>query len=216
MKKAILFDLDGTLWDSSQAVVDSWNEVIDTLPDYHKRITIKDMQSWMGRTMDEIASSCFTTVDAKRVAEILNLCATHENEYIEKHGGILYAGLEDTLKKLHEKYFLAIVSNCQKGYIEAFLHYYKLSRYIDDTECFGNTNLPKDGSITVLLERNHIAKEDALYVGDIEGDYLAATKAGLTFVHAAYGFGKVEQAKHRIERISGILNMAETIFAAQE
>ena len=36
MKQGILFDLDGTLWDSAQAVVDSWNEIIETLPDFHK------------------------------------------------------------------------------------------------------------------------------------------------------------------------------------
>ena len=55
MKKGMLFDMDGTLWDSARAVVDSWNVVIDTLPDFHKRITVEDMESLMGKTMDDIA-----------------------------------------------------------------------------------------------------------------------------------------------------------------
>ena len=52
MKKiGILFDLDGTLWDSSRAVIDSWNEVIETLPDFHKKGTVEDMMSLMGKTI---------------------------------------------------------------------------------------------------------------------------------------------------------------------
>lgn len=215
MKKAILFDLDGTLWDSSKQVIDSWNEVIATLPDFHRTLTREDMQSVMGKTMDEIAYACFTTVTKERALEILDLCMDNENRYLEKHGGRLFDRLEEVLKKLHETYFLAVVSNCQKGYIEAFLSHHKLGQYFDDKECYGNTLLPKDGSITALLERNHIAKDDALYVGDIEGDYLSATKAGLTFIHAAYGYGTVPQAEYRIESLSQLPKVVEEVFATK-
>ena len=47
---------------------------------------------------------------------------SYENEYLSIHGGTLYPGLEDTLKELKKNYRLFIVSNCQSGYIEAFLH----------------------------------------------------------------------------------------------
>lgn len=213
MKKAILFDLDGTLWDSSKEVIDSWNEIIDTLPDFHRKLTLDDMKSVMGKTMDEIAYACFTTVSKERALEILDRCMAHENEYLEKNGGHLFDRLEEVLAKLHETYFLAIVSNCQKGYIEAFLSYHKLGQYIDDKECFGNTLLPKDGSITALLERNHIEKEDAVYVGDIEGDYLSATKAGLKFIHASYGYGEVPQAEYKIENLSQLADVIQTVFS---
>lgn len=216
VKKAILLDLDGTLWDSSQAVIDAWNVVIDTLPDFHRHVTLQDMQSLMGKTMDVIAYTFFDSVSKERALAIMDQCMDYENEYIQNHGGILYEGLEDTLRILHQQYFLAIVSNCQKGYIEAFLQYHGLSAYIDDTECYGRTGLPKSGSITALLERNHIAPADALYVGDIEGDYQAAQDAGLTFVHAAYGFGEAEQAQYHIKEISGLPEAAQRIFTGEE
>lgn len=102
MKQGILFDLDGTLWDSAQAVVDSWNEIIETLPDFHKLITNEDMCQLMGKTMDDIAYTYFNTVSKERALEILQICMDHENAYIEQHGGVLFPGLEEVLKELSE------------------------------------------------------------------------------------------------------------------
>jgi phosphoglycolate phosphatase len=41
----------------------------------------------------------------------------------------------------------------------------------------------------MVVERNNLDK--AVYVGDIMGDYESAMKAGIGFIHAAYGFGTV-------------------------
>lgn len=210
MKKGILFDLDGTLWDSAQAVVDSWNVVIDKMPDFHKRITVEDMESLMGKTMDDIAYTYFDTVSRERALSILQACMDYENAYLEQVGGILYPQLREVLAQLSEDYFLAIVSNCQSGYIEAFLKYHELEKYFDDFECFGNTKQEKDANIRLVAERNHLEK--AIYVGDVLGDYLSATKAGFTFVHAAYGFGEVPQAQYRIQSLPELADVIETIL----
>ena len=55
MKKGIIFDLDGTLWDSSEAVTDSWNEALQKFTDTSYRITRQQMYGYMGHTMEEIA-----------------------------------------------------------------------------------------------------------------------------------------------------------------
>lgn len=207
MKKGIIFDLDGTLWDSAQAVVDSWNVVIDSLPDFHKRITVEDMESLMGKTMDDIAFTYFDSVSRKRALEILQACMDYENEYLEKVGGILYPHLEEVLEDLSKDYFLAIVSNCQCGYIEAFLKYHKLEKYFDDKECFGNTKQEKDANIRIVAERNQLEK--AVYVGDVLGDYHSTTKAGFPFIWAAYGFGDVPQAEYKIDALTQLRKVIE-------
>ncbi len=191
MKKGILFDLDGTLWDSSKAVVDSWNEILAGMEDDIDLLTYDQMKGYMGKTMEEIAYLAFPRVEKERALAILKKCELYENEYIRIHGGVLMPDLKDVLDTLKKDYFLAIVSNCQIGYIEAFLEYHKLAQYFDDTENYGNTMLSKGENIKLVVDRNHL--EQAVYVGDIMGDYNSTMEAGLPFIHAAYGFGTVPE-----------------------
>ncbi len=211
MKKGIIFDLDGTLWDSSQAVVDSWNEALEKFTSEPYRITQQQMHGYMGHTMEYIAVNFFANETEERAFELLDICTRHENDYIAEHGGILFAGLEDTLKKLKGMgYFLAIVSNCQMGYIEAFFQYHKLGGYFDDTENYGRTLQDKDVNIRLVVKRNHLDR--AVYVGDIMSDYNSTMKAGLPFIHAAYGFGTVPEGTPRMGDIRDLPEIVETII----
>lgn len=208
-RKAIIFDLDGTLWDSAQAVVDSWNEKIQFFPDVDYYITLEQMYGYMGKTMEEIGLSFFNTLSKERALELLKICMDYENLYIEEHGGVLFEGLEETLAKLKEEYFLAIVSNCQEGYIEAFLKYHKLEKYFDDTENYGHTKRCKGENIRLVVERNDL---DAVYVGDTMGDYDATMQAGLPFIHAAYGFGTVPEGTEKVDDIRELPEKVKAVF----
>ena len=216
MKQGILFDLDGTLWDSGQGVVDSWNVVLKRFPEIHKIMTVEDIHSSMGLPMDEIGRKRFgdSGLSEERIAEIMKACEEYENEYLTEHGGVLYPHLEDVLKILSKDYFLAIVSNCQVGYIEAFLTYHKLAGYFDDTENFGNTGLQKWDNMRLVCERNQLTQ--AVYVGDIQKDYEAACKAGLPFIHAAYGFGMIRDRVPEIRSLVELPNVVKDVFGSME
>ena len=191
MKRGILFDLDGTLWDSREAVAISWNIALERMG-REERCTAEWIGSQMGKTMDDFALALFPSETLEAAKAMLAECMQEENEYVRTHGGILMEGLEDTLKALKEKgFFLAIVSNCQEGYIEAFLEYHQLGPYFDDTENFGRTGRSKGANIRLVVERNHL--DEAVYLGDTQGDYDAAKEAGVPFLHAAYGFGTVPE-----------------------
>lgn len=137
-------------------------------------------------------------------------CVKEEELYIRKHGGNLYPKLEETLNELSQNYKLFIVSNCQEGYIEAFLEYHKMSKYFLDTENAGKTKKSKGENIKLIIERNNLDK--AIYVGDTQGDYEATMLAGIPFIHAKYGFGQIKEKTHFINELSQLPNFASNLF----
>ncbi len=201
MKKGVIFDMDGTLWDSTEIVAKSWTDAVRQCGIADKTITPDDMRSVMGLTMDKIAAILFS--DIENQTKLLDYCYKVENEYIIKFGGVLYPDLEETWSKLKDNgYHLYIVSNCQKGYIEAFLEHYGFGSYFEDIECFGNNGLKKGENIKNVVRRNNL--DFAIYVGDIQGDYDAAMEAGVEFIHAAYGFGTINTAVRKINNFSDL------------
>ena len=156
MKKAVLFDLDGTMWDASQSVTDSFNEALEELG-IERRITLDEMRAVMGKTMEDIAHIFFDCVDPKRAYDIMVYCTEYENKYILSHGGVLYDGLRELLESLRaDGWLTACVSNCHSGYIEAFCGHYDLDRLFDDRECWGNTRKLKADNIKLVVKRNKI------------------------------------------------------------
>lgn len=210
MKKGIIFDMDGTLWDSAANVAKSWNLAIEEsrMTDVH--LTEADIKSVMGKTMDTIAAVLFPSLSEEVRSELLSKCCGVENDYLREHGGVLYPDLEETLKVLKEKYPLYIVSNCQSGYIEAFLEYYGFGKYFEDIECYGNNLLQKGENIRLLADRNHLEK--AVYVGDIQGDYDSSCQAGVGFIHAAYGFGTINTDVPAIHSFKELPEAADAYF----
>ena len=202
MKKGLIFDMDGTLWDSSANVALSWTEKVRELGYERPEITQQDIMRVMGLTMDKVAAGVFSDMAEKERMELLDECCAHENDYLRENGGILYPELEKTFSRLKEKYHLYIVSNCQKGYIEAFLDHYGFWKYFDDIECYGNNLLEKGDNIALIAKRNGLDK--AYYIGDIQGDYDATMKAGLDFIHAAYGFGTIKQTVPELKQFSDL------------
>lgn len=197
MKKAVIFDLDGTMWDASQSVTDSFNIALENMA-VDRRITVDEMRSQMGKTLEQIAHVFFDCVDPERAVDIMVKCTDFENTYIQDHGGVLYPKLRQTLEKIKaDGWGVICVSNCQSGYIEAFVGYHQLADLFDDTECWGNTGKMKADNIRTVVERNGIEK--AVYVGDTMGDYNSAMEAGAEFIHAAYGYGSVPKGTLAID-----------------
>lgn len=211
MKKAILFDLDGTLWDSGETVIAAWNDVLISLGMEKYTKTVDDMHTYMGKTLPAIAEMVMPDVPEKRRMEILNACCEEEQKRLAVTGGKLYPHLEETLQKLSERYFLGIISNCQCGYIETFLDVHKLAKYFSDTECNGGTGLSKGENIRLVMERNGIDR--AVYVGDTLMDMQAADQAGVPFIHASYGFGKPDRKTESIGEIGEIGSVADKVLS---
>ena len=208
MKKGIILDLDGTLWDTTKQVIPAWNKVLNIFN--KKAITYKDMQELMGKTTSEISMILFSELKINEGLKILNKCFEEEQVYLKEHGGLLYPNLEKTLKALKQNYNLYIVSNCQSEYLEAFFTAHNLKHYFSDYETHGNTGLSKGENIQLVINRNNLDK--SVYVGDTIGDKESAQHADTPFIYASYGFGNLPKQQHEINEISEIIDCVSKII----
>lgn len=190
----VIFDLDGTLWDAAAIVAESWNIVLEKELGKPNALTRDDIMCNMGKTMTEIADINFGFLPEKERYELAHKCEEFENAYITERGAILFEGVEETLAKLKDMGVrMAVVSNCQEGYIKAFLDSMDMWKYFVDYEEWGRTFLPKSGNIRLVMERNN--EDNGIYVGDIQKDCDSAHEAGVPCIWAAYGFGEISDAE---------------------
>ena len=212
MRKGLLFDLDGTLWDSTGVIRPVWNAILTA----HGRAPLSeaDFAGLMGLTKAAIAARVFPAWDEAARIAVIDECFTAEQIELRRVGGRLYPQLRETLERLHEAYPLFIVSNCAPGYLEAFFEAHGLRGCFDDWETHGGTGLGKGGNIRLVCQRNGL--ERAWFIGDTVSDAAAAAEAGLPFIHAAYGFGAVPEAAFRIEQIQDLPSLMAEIERRDE
>ena len=208
-RAGILFDLDGTLWDTSDKIVPIWNVVLTRRG--LKTITKSDMAGYMGKTADAIAALLLPDLPHEEAMTVLWECFSTEQAYLSRYGGILYPCVEDTLAELQRQHFgLYLVSNCANGYLNAFFTAHGLQRYFDDYATHGGTGLSKADNIRLMVEHHHLTQ--AVYVGDTELDKISAESAGIPFIFAAYGFGRIDDAEYRMEQFSDLPDMVHQIL----
>jgi phosphoglycolate phosphatase len=183
---SLIFDLDGTLWDTCAQCATAWNNVLASEGIEYRKITADDVRAVTGKPHEECIRLTFCDLTEEQVMRISNATMIEDNRVIEQEGGLLYDGVLEGLDTLKNRFQLYIVSNCQVGYIETFLRLNNLDCF-DDIECWGNTGLPKSDNLRLVIERNGLAAP--LMIGDADGDEVAARACGVPFAFVEYGFG---------------------------
>ena len=197
MKGAVLFDLDGTLWDSTEAIVPAWNRVLGK---WGKTVTQADMAGIMGLTDREIARKFLPDAPEAEALGAVHEAAAAEAEDLRSTGARLYKGVAETLAALAKNYGLYLVSNCMDGYIGAFLHAHGLGEQFTDAAWLGHPENGKAENIRALCRKHDLWR--ACYVGDTASDGAAARAAGLPFLYASYGFGEAAERDGIIRKFS--------------
>ena len=212
---SIVFDLDGTLWDSCPACAVAWNHVLDRNGIAFREITTPDIQSVAGKPHEACIREVFDGLPEHHIRTLITETAEEDLNFIRDLGGELYEGVADGLARLSGRFPLFIVSNCQAGYIEMFLEMTGLGPMIRDIECWGNTGRPKGENLRSLISRNDLSRP--VMVGDAEGDKQAAEACGVPFVHVTYGYFDLAGDHPRFdsfEALTGhLLSGSETVTA---
>lgn len=198
---SIIFDLDGTLWDTTETAYKSANLISKK---YNlDKIEMKTIKNNMGQTREYNAKSYFPNVDIEEALKFLDEASSQNRELLKKGLGIIYPDVSKVLYDLSKKMDLYIVSNSSsQDYVNTFKKY--LNFDFKDTLAAGSIGMNKSNGIKYIIEKNKIKK--AIYVGDTELDEISASEANIPFIYVEYGFGNVANCKYKISNINELEN----------
>jgi phosphoglycolate phosphatase len=182
--KVIIFDLDGTLFDTRTDIVNAVNHArrsfgLEPLP-------FDLVVGMVGNGMRVLAERSFrdSPVLADEAArEILNYYEAHAAET-----ATLYAGVRETLPLLERT--LTVVSNKPAALVNELLVQHGLAHYFDYVaggDTFEKLK-PDPMAVDFIRERYQVEAREVLIVGDHTPDIEMAHKAGTHSVYCSYGF----------------------------
>ena len=187
---ALVFDLDGTLWDATAASAIGWTEGA-CAHGLEVSLTAADIGRVCGMPFEDCVRTLFPPLDEARLRALMADLHGYEEAAIREHGGHLYPGVAEGLRRLAAGDVpLFVLSNCTRWYLDLFVERGGLDGLFRDTLCHGDTGLDKAANLALLRERHGF--RTPAYVGDTAGDAAASQAAGYAFVFAAYGFGEAD------------------------
>ena len=204
--ESLIFDIDGTLWDSRALVAEGYNAQLKKEGLEHLCVDAERLKTLFGKVMTEIADALFESLPQEDRYPLLERCMESENAHLhEDPCNIGFPGVKETLEVLAENHRLFIVSNSQCGYPELCIRKMGLEKLIQGHLCFGDTGTTKGQTILRLMREHNI--ESAAYIGDTQGDLDATDLAGLPFVFCKFGFGQVTHYWKAIDKFEDLLNI---------
>ena len=99
---SIIFDVDGTLWDSTEVVAIGYNRALETYTDLPVRVDGARLMKLFGKPMDQIFAELLPELSAEQQHYISEKCVILEEEELEKADPklLLYPGIEEMFQKL--------------------------------------------------------------------------------------------------------------------
>lgn len=206
--ESIIFDVDGTLWDSRALLAQAYNAQLQEEGIRGLHVTAELLKPLFGKPMNELADGLFgQIVPAPERYALMDRCIARMDRHMEQHAGVHmgYPDLRPTVEKLKENHRLFIVSNGQKGYPQMAANKLGLADLMDGYLSWGDTGKSKGQTILQLMAQHGI--ESAVYIGDTQGDLEACREAGIPFIFTAFGFGQPEEYYAKVDRFAQLLEV---------
>jgi len=177
MIKAVLFDFDGVIGDSSKVTL---GYMMKTIRHFHLPApSIEAFEPYKGMKTIDIYRKLFPTLSEKKIDKIF--LYSSEQSLKHAHKVPLFAGVIEILNKLGKSYKLALITSRGKKSLEIIFKKYQLHEhflFVVDREDLQN-HKPHPEGILRTLDFFNISKDEAIFIGDSEPDVLAAHSAGI-------------------------------------
>ena len=191
--KMAIFDLDGTLVDSLEAISKLANLAFEEMG--MDTYSLEMCRTLIGHGVAGIADKALPEGSSPELKEKLVAVI---RKYYEKYWDYnlhLYAGISELLDGLTEKgILLAINTNKDQRFadetVEKTLKNWKFTNITGAVD--GKPRKPKPDGIEAILHEHGIKREEALYIGDMRVDVETAKNAGVYSVFCEWGFGSNE------------------------
>ena len=185
--KAVLFDLDGTLLDTTEGVVDAVKRTIE-----HHAFQMPDedtLKSFVGPPMQKSMSEMFD-LDEETALRLANEFRENYRKYSLLQAQ-LYEGILLLLEQMREQgYKLAVATNKSHQNAMDILEKFGVMEYCDYAQGSDlDGRLSKKDIIEMCINVLGCSKRETVLIGDSLFDLEGAEQAGIDFIAVTYGFG---------------------------
>ena len=200
---SLIFDMDGTLWDNVNTYVLAWNGALEELG-HSVQVTRESLMGLMGKEAREILKVLIPNVPAEKQDLLFDEVIVQYQQLVPTMQPVIYPGVMEGLQKLHSKYKLLLLSNCEEGGLVNLMNHTKTTHLFLDYMEHGQNNMPKSHNLKLLKERNIL--QHPVYIGDTDGDSSETRLAGFPFVFMTYGFGSTDDFDIQFDTFSELTN----------
>ncbi len=199
---ALIFDLDGTLWNACQTTANGWNAALHQLG-IQQEVTAAQIANVTGIPYKEALE--ITLPGLSNLHPSLSDTIKYVTmDILSVEGGTLYPGVAEGVERLADHYSLFIVSNCQERYLQLFFQFSGLHHFFKGFDCNGISGSGKDEMLINMKNNNSL--KHPVYIGDMIHDQQAAKKAGMDFIHVSYGFDPLIDHPRSYSTFHGLVN----------
>lgn len=193
-KKLIIFDADGTIWDSEKDVFLAFNHTLKN--NENKEITKEEFQKLAGLDLEEM----FKRVLPKDEETLANEYVKKYRKYYIDEGHYadetaLFENVKETLEKLKEQGFsMVIASGKPKRILDKMVDSFHLNEF-ELVLGTGESHFkpkPDPEILNYIMNERNISKEEAVMVGDTKADIMAGKNAGIDTIAVTYGYEKID------------------------
>lgn len=190
MKKMVVFDVDGTLFDTKRGIVACFNSVMED--NGYKRLTAQEENTIIGPPIRDSIRS-YATEDKELVEE---LTAEFKKKYAEKYikQSEIYPNSKKLLNALKDKEILLGIATLKtKSQAIRLLEFESIKELFVTIHGSEDNNKSKEAMLKEI--KSEFGDLEYYYLGDTMTDYKSAKSASYKFIACDYGYGEIDEVE---------------------